>query len=40
VGELEKSFRIDMKAEIKTFDGNLLQKMKNDFDDQEEILGH
>jgi hypothetical protein len=37
--EVQKTWRIDMKAEIKTFDCNLLHKLKNKFDGKKEILG-
>lgn len=38
--EYEKTWRIDMKAEIKTFDCNLLHKLKNKFDGKIGILGY
>jgi hypothetical protein len=38
--EYEKTWRIDMKAEIKTFDCNLLHKLKNKFDGKKGILGY
>ena len=39
MSELEKSYRVDMKAEIKTFDVNLMEKMKNRFDGKTKVLG-
>lgn len=39
MGVYERSFRVDMKAEIKTFDWNIFEKLRDRYDNQTGILG-
>ena len=39
LSELEKTFRIDMRAEISTLDTTVLDKLKNKFDGRTKVIG-